>query len=161
MCEPHSTGNRRRAVCSLVLLCNEECNLYLSAMARMSLQINIMVWNLLLQAHLASNLLPLVSTLPNSRATHGMSRYHNASTKFPDSLAHQESVAVRLHNGASHSRSGTVRLHDSVSRHDSGAARLVEILRDENASLKRELETYYQRVRKLMKVSPCNQLVTS
>ena len=32
-------------------------------------------------------------------------------------------------------------------------SRLVEILREENYSLKRELETYYQRVRKLQKVS--------
>ena len=34
----------------------------------------------------------------------------------------------------------------------SSSSRLVEILREENASLKRELETYYQRVRKLQKV---------
>ena len=31
--------------------------------------------------------------------------------------------------------------------------RLVEILREENASLKKELESYYNRVRKLQKVS--------
>ena len=34
----------------------------------------------------------------------------------------------------------------------SSSSRLVEILREENASLKQELETYYQRVRKLQKV---------
>lgn len=34
----------------------------------------------------------------------------------------------------------------------SSNSRLVEILREENASLKQELETYYQRVRKLQKV---------
>lgn len=33
------------------------------------------------------------------------------------------------------------------------SSRLVDILREENTSLKRELETYYQRVRKLQKVS--------
>ena len=32
-------------------------------------------------------------------------------------------------------------------------SRLVEILREENTSLKQELETYYQRVRKLQKVN--------
>jgi len=32
------------------------------------------------------------------------------------------------------------------------SGRLVEILREENASLKQELESYYQRVRKLQKV---------
>lgn len=37
--------------------------------------------------------------------------------------------------------------------YSTGSSRLVEILREENASLKRELETYYQRVRKLQKVS--------
>jgi hypothetical protein len=35
----------------------------------------------------------------------------------------------------------------------SSTSRLVEILREENSSLKQELETYYQRVRKLQKVS--------
>ena len=35
----------------------------------------------------------------------------------------------------------------------SSNSRLVEILREENASLKQELETYYQRVRKLQKVN--------
>lgn len=34
----------------------------------------------------------------------------------------------------------------------SSSSRLVEILREENTSLKQELETYYQRVRKLQKV---------
>ncbi len=34
--------------------------------------------------------------------------------------------------------------------------RLVDILREENASLKQELEAYYQRVRKLQKVSAQN-----
>ena len=34
-----------------------------------------------------------------------------------------------------------------------GSSRLVEILREENSSLKKELESYYQRVRKLQKVS--------
>ncbi len=34
----------------------------------------------------------------------------------------------------------------------SSSNRLVEILREENMSLKQELETYYQRVRKLQKV---------
>lgn len=34
----------------------------------------------------------------------------------------------------------------------SSNSRLVEILREENSSLKKELETYYQRVRKLQKV---------
>ena len=37
----------------------------------------------------------------------------------------------------------------------STSLRLVEILREENTSLKQELETYYQRVRKLQKVVPC------
>lgn len=32
-------------------------------------------------------------------------------------------------------------------------SRLVDILREENTTLKRDLETYYQRVRKLQKVS--------
>ncbi len=32
-------------------------------------------------------------------------------------------------------------------------SRLVDILREENTALKRDLETYYQRVRKLQKVS--------
>ena len=35
----------------------------------------------------------------------------------------------------------------------SGNSRLVEILREENATLKKELESYYNRVRKLQKVS--------
>ena len=35
----------------------------------------------------------------------------------------------------------------------SGSSRLVEILREENATLKKELESYYNRVRKLQKVS--------
>ncbi len=34
-------------------------------------------------------------------------------------------------------------------------SRLVDILREENVSLKQELETYYQRVRKLQKVMHC------
>ena len=34
-----------------------------------------------------------------------------------------------------------------------GSSRLVEILREENSSLKKELESYYQRVRRLQKVS--------
>ena len=39
-------------------------------------------------------------------------------------------------------------------RQENCNSRLVEILKEENASLKRELEMYYQRVRKLQKVSP-------
>ena len=39
-----------------------------------------------------------------------------------------------------------------VQRKESCSSRLVEILREENGSLKRELESYYQRVRKLQKV---------
>lgn len=35
----------------------------------------------------------------------------------------------------------------------SSSSRLVDILREENSSLKQELEMYYQRVRKLQKVS--------
>ena len=35
----------------------------------------------------------------------------------------------------------------------SGNSRLVEILREENATLKKELESYYNRVRKLQKVN--------
>ena len=33
-----------------------------------------------------------------------------------------------------------------------GSSRLVEVLKQENFSLKKELETYYQKVRKLLKV---------
>jgi DNA polymerase elongation subunit (family B) len=48
----------------------------------------------------------------------------------------------------------------------SGNSRLVEILREENATLKKELESYYNRVRKLQKVSqlahksPANNMYT-
>ena len=35
---------------------------------------------------------------------------------------------------------------------ESGSARLVEVLKQENYSLKTELDTYYQKVRKLLKV---------
>ena len=89
----------------------------------------------------------------------GMSRYHSAGVPFHDSLAHQESVSVRLHDGPYHRATASVQLHDSVP-YDDGTmrlhenSRLVEILHEENTTLKRELETYYQRVCKLMRVSP-------
>lgn len=38
---------------------------------------------------------------------------------------------------------------------DGSNTRLVEILREENATLKKELESYYNRVRKLQKVRRC------
>lgn len=38
-------------------------------------------------------------------------------------------------------------------RHSSEGSRLVQVLREENTTLKRELETYYQRVRRLQKVT--------
>ena len=88
-----------------------------------------------------------------------MSRYHSAGVPFHDSLAHQESVSVRLHDGPHHRATASVQLHDSVP-YDDGTMRLhensclLEILHEENATLKRELETYYQRVCKLMRVSP-------
>ena len=82
-----------------------------------------------------------------TKTGHGMSHYHSASAQF------QESIPVQLHDGVSRRATGSVQLHDSgaVRLHES--ARLVGILREENTTLKRELETYYQRVRKLMRVS--------
>ncbi len=40
----------------------------------------------------------------------------------------------------------------AVRRHESTSTKLLEILKEENANLKRELETYYQRVRKLQRL---------
>ena len=86
-----------------------------------------------------------------------MTRYHSAGIPFRDSLAHQESVSVRLNDGPTHT---SVQFPDGVPYDDVGAVRLhnnkhlLDILREENATLKRELDAYYQRVRKLMRVSP-------
>ena len=44
-------------------------------------------------------------------------------------------------------------LGSTMQHQETSNTRLVEILKEENASLKRELECYYQRVRKLQKVS--------
>lgn len=41
---------------------------------------------------------------------------------------------------------------EPVEHRDGNNTRLVEILREENATLKKELESYYNRVRKLQKV---------
>ena len=41
---------------------------------------------------------------------------------------------------------------DSAEHREGNNTRLVEILREENATLKKELESYYNRVRKLQKV---------
>ena len=41
---------------------------------------------------------------------------------------------------------------DSSDPYQPSSGRLVEILREENASLKQELESYYQKVRRLQKV---------
>ena len=96
----------------------------------------------------------------HSKYNRGIPRYHSTGAQFQDSLAHQDSVAVRLHNGPSHRSTASVHLHDGVGYNESGTmrmhenARLVEILREENVTLKRELEIYYQRVCKLMRVSP-------
>lgn len=40
----------------------------------------------------------------------------------------------------------------AVERRESSSTKLVEILREENSSLKHELEMYYQRVRKLQRL---------
>lgn len=107
---------------------------------------------------MASNPLPLVKDY-HVQTANGTVHYHSAGAQFQDSLAHQDSIAVQLHDGISHHNTGSVQLHNSVSHQDIGAeqlhdsVRLVEILQVENAALKRELDTYYQRVCKLMRVS--------
>ena len=113
----------------------------------------------MLQAQLAGNPLPLMTNDTNV-SVHGTSRYHTAGAQFQDNLVPQDSIAVRLYDSPSHHATAPVQFHDTMSYHDGGEvqmhenARLVEILREENTTLKRELEIYYQRVCKLMRVNP-------
>lgn len=88
-----------------------------------------------------------------------MSRHSSAGVPYQDSSVHQESVSVRLPDGPTHIKS----ISEGVPFEDAGVVthnhtRLVEILRDENTSLKKELNIYYQRVCKLMRVSPCSSI---
>ena len=71
---------------------------------------------------------------------------------FSPAVVHHTSRPMQSYNCIGHYNSGPIPFHDGVGHTESGTARLVQILRDENASLKRELDNYYKRVRKVLKV---------
>lgn len=89
----------------------------------------------------------------------GTAHYHGAGAQFQGGPAHRDTIAVQLHDGISRHNTGSIQLHNGVSHQDIGSdqlhdsVQLVEILQGENAALKQELEIYYQRVCKLMRVS--------